>query len=94
MFVVLLLLCNIVQWAGSNSLQTPVVLNVEEVSMKGMDSPSVTEMNRGGVYEMDRQNKCQVLECVIKFYPFQWHFNLFGTLSVYPFHRHLLYSFL
>ena len=31
---------------------------------------------------------------LIKFYPFQWHFHFFGTLSVYPFHRHLLYPFL
>ena len=34
-------------------------LLVEEVSMKWMDGPSVTEMDRGGVYEMDRQKKCQ-----------------------------------
>ena len=27
---------------------------VEEVSMKWMDRPSVTEMERGGVYEIDR----------------------------------------
>ena len=27
--------------------------------MKWMDRPSVTEMDRGGVYEMDRQTKCQ-----------------------------------
>ena len=26
---------------------------VEEVSMKWMDRPSVTEMERGGVYEME-----------------------------------------
>ena len=63
--------------------------------MKRMDRPSAIEMDRGGVYEMDRQTKCQkmqmpliwiklkkikkiiigqVLECVIAFYPFQWHF--------------------
>ena len=27
--------------------------------MKWMDRPSVTEIDRGGVYEMDRQTKCQ-----------------------------------
>ena len=27
--------------------------------MKWMDQSSVTEMDRGGVYEMDRQTKCQ-----------------------------------
>ena len=30
---------------------------VEEVSMKWMDRPSVTVIDRGGVYEMDRQTK-------------------------------------
>ena len=29
---------------------------VEEVSMKWMDRPSVTEMERGGVYEMEIAN--------------------------------------
>ena len=32
---------------------------IEEVSMKLMDRPSFTEMERGGVYEMDRKTKCQ-----------------------------------
>ena len=27
--------------------------------MKWMDGPSVTKMDRGGVYEMDRQTKCK-----------------------------------
>ena len=27
--------------------------------MKWMDRPSVTEMDRGGVYEMDKQTMCQ-----------------------------------
>ena len=27
--------------------------------MKLTDRPSVTEMDRGGVYEMDRKTKCQ-----------------------------------
>ena len=27
--------------------------------MKWMDRPSITELDRGGVYEMDRQTKCQ-----------------------------------
>ena len=34
---------------------------VEEVSMKWMDRPSVTEIERGGVYEMDRRKK--TLKC-------------------------------
>ena len=29
-------------------------IELEEKSMKWMDKPSVTEMERGGVYEMDR----------------------------------------
>ena len=29
------------------------------MSMKWIDRPSVTEMNRGGVYEFERQTKCQ-----------------------------------
>ena len=32
---------------------------IEEVSMKWMDRPSVTEIDRGGVDEMDRQTKFQ-----------------------------------
>ena len=36
--------------------------DIEEVSMKWMDRPSDTEMERGGVYEMDRQKKCQKIE--------------------------------
>ena len=31
----------------------------EKVSMKWMDRPSVTDMDKGGVYEMDRQTKFQ-----------------------------------
>ena len=36
-------------------LSLPICLpfRVEEVSMKWMDRPSVTEMERGGVYEME-----------------------------------------
>ena len=30
------------------------ITGVEEVSMKWMDRPSVTEIDRGGVYDMDR----------------------------------------
>ena len=33
--------------------------HVEEVSMKWMDRPIVTEKDRGGVYEMDEQTKYQ-----------------------------------
>ena len=32
---------------------------VEEVSMKWMDRPCLTEMERGGVYEMERRKKCK-----------------------------------
>ena len=35
---------------------------MEEVSVKCMDRPSVTVMDKGGVYEMDRQKKCQKIE--------------------------------
>ena len=35
---------------------------IEEVSMKWMDRPSVTEIDRGGVNEMDRQTKFQKME--------------------------------
>ena len=31
-----------------------------------MDRPSVTEMDRGGVYEMHRQTKCQKMETPLK----------------------------
>ena len=74
--------------------------------MKLIDIQSVTEVERGGVYEMNRQKKCQNMEMplkwinlptqkiIIKLYPFQLHFHFFFTLSAYPFHRHLLYPFL
>ena len=48
-----------------------VCLFVEEVSMKWMDRPSVTEMQRGGVYEM---------EIEISF------INFSNTWYVHPFH--------
>ena len=35
---------------------------IEELSMKWLDEPSVPEINRGGVYEMDRQTKSQKME--------------------------------
>ena len=35
---------------------------VEEMSIKWMDKPSVTETDRGGVYKMDTQFKCQKME--------------------------------
>ena len=48
---------------------------MEEVFMKWMDSPSVgpsvTEMNRGGVYEMDKQKKCQQIEMLLKCIQFE-----------------------
>ena len=47
------------------------IFKVEEVSMKWMDRPSVTEMERGGVYEM---------EIEISSFPFC------DTWSVHPFH--------
>ena len=48
-----------------------VILHVEEVSMKWMDGPSVTEMERGGVYEMEIEMS-------------SIHFC--DTWSVHPFH--------
>ena len=33
---------------------------VEEMFMKWMNRPSVTEMNRGGVYKMERRIKCKI----------------------------------
>ena len=36
------------------------------VNMKWMDRPSVTEMDIGGVYEMDRQKKCLKMEMPLK----------------------------
>ena len=36
------------------------------VNMKWMDRPSVTEMDIGGVYEMDRQTKCLKMEMPLK----------------------------
>ena len=58
------------------------------------DRPSVTETDRGGLYEMNRQTNrqkremplklikvykifLQVLECIITFDLFQWHFHVF-----------------
>ena len=38
--------------------------------MKWMDRPSVTEMERGGVHEMDRQKKCQKMEMSLKWIKF------------------------
>ena len=37
-------------------------IDIEEVSMKLMERPRVTEIDQGGVYIMDRQTKCQKLE--------------------------------
>ena len=34
--------------------------------MKWMDRQSFTEMDRGGVYEMDRKKKCQKMEMPLK----------------------------
>ena len=35
-----------------------------------MDRTSVTEMDKGGVYEMDRQTKCQKMEMPLKWITF------------------------
>ena len=43
-----------------------ICLLVEEVSMKWMDRPSVTEMERGGVYEMDRRKSTKNMEMPLK----------------------------
>ena len=48
---------------------------VEDVSMKWMDRPSVTEIDIGGGYEMDEQTKCQKMKMSvkwIKFYQICW----------------------
>ena len=34
--------------------------------MKWMDGPSVTEMERGGVYEMDRPKRAKKMEMPLK----------------------------
>ena len=39
---------------------------VEEVSMQWMDRPSVTEMEIGGVYEMDRRKSAKNIEMPLK----------------------------
>ena len=79
--------------------------------MKLTDRPSVTEMDREGVYEMDRQTKMQKMEMPLKLIKMNksfWigtrmcyyilsmsvAFQFFGTFSVYPFHRHLLFPFM
>ena len=38
--------------------------------MKWIDRPSVTEMDLGGVYEMERQTKCQKMEMLLKWMTF------------------------
>ena len=38
------------------------VWSVEEMSMKWMDRPSVTESERGGVYEIDRRKSAKNME--------------------------------
>ena len=38
--------------------------------MKLMDGQSVTEMDRRGVYEIDRQTKCQKIEMPLKLITF------------------------
>ena len=57
--------------------------------MKLKDIQSVTEMERGGGYEMNTQKKCQNMEMplkwinlptqkiILKLYPFQLHFHFF-----------------
>ena len=64
-------------WAGDISRQLSpisdqnVVLytydqDLEEVSIKWMDRPSVTEMERGGIYEMDGQKSNKKMEMQLK----------------------------
>ena len=38
--------------------------------MKWIDQPSVTELDREGVYEMERQTKCQKMEIPLKWKTF------------------------
>ena len=46
-----------------------IVKDLEKLSIKWMDRPSVTEMEKGGVYKLDRQKKCQKmfmpLKCIL-----------------------------
>ena len=71
------------------------------------DRPSVTETDRGGVFEMDRQTNRQKKEMplkLIKFFTgtrmcyYIWSisvaFQCFLHFSIYPFQRHLLFPFL
>ena len=58
--------------------------------MKWMDRPSVTEMDKGGVSEMDGLTKCQKIEM-----PLKWNFfyKIFGqvlecVIPFYPFQCH------
>ena len=51
-------------------LSSRVLFMVEEVSLKWMDRPSVTEMDRGGVYEMNKQKKCQKIKMPLKWIKF------------------------
>ena len=74
--------------------------------MKWMDGPSVTEINRGSVYEINRQTKFHKMEMLLKRIKFNtilltgtivWilvAFPCFGTFSIDPFHRQLLFPFL
>ena len=74
--------------------------------MKQMDRPSVTEMYRGGVYEMDIQPNCQKKsDKIVKVFfsgtimcynisSISVAFTCFLHFSVYPFQRHVLFPFL
>ena len=59
--------------------------------MKWMDRPSVTEMDIGGVYEMDGQTGTRM--CLVHFIHFSG-ISIFWHFFVYPFHRHHLFLFL
>ena len=52
--------------------------------MKWMDRPSVAEVDRGGVYEMDRQTKCQKKEITLLSAEFNFHnMYFFGLIKLY-----------
>ena len=56
------------------------ILHIGEVSMKGMDRPSVTEMERGGVYEIEENTSIHF--CYTwSYYPFYIDRNSFKKIE-------------
>ena len=52
---------------------------LEGLSMKWVDRPRVTEMDRGGYYEMERRTKCHKIEMPLKWKTFS---KIFGTATI------------